>query len=77
MGLTNRKKDEQPEPVVSDETPSDGQLSRYRWRYKEARRMGMLPFEAKAFANSDVDIEDMRSMLKRGCTPDLFLSIRL
>jgi hypothetical protein len=54
---------------------SDQELLRHRWRYKEARRMNFTWREAKLFASSDMDIEEMRSLARRGCSPDLILHI--
>lgn len=68
---TQPKEQEQPEPLrVSDE-----QLKRYRWRYKEARRVGMDWAHAKVFAASDIDIEDMRALARKGCPPHMLLEL--
>lgn len=60
-----------PEPV-----PSDGELALHRWRYREGRRMGMTWFEAKFFASSKIDIEEMRRLLGHGCSAEQLFKIR-
>jgi hypothetical protein len=56
---------------------SDEQLALHRWRYKEARRMKFTWREAKLFASSTIDLEDMRALRRSGCSPELILRIRL
>lgn len=55
---------------------SDRELALHRWRYREGRRMGMTWFEAKFFAESKLDIEEMRWFLSHGCTAEQFFQIR-
>lgn len=38
-----------------------------RWRYREARQAGFSIVEASLFADSDVDIEQLRKLVKGGC----------
>jgi hypothetical protein len=60
-----------PEPL------SDQELALHRWRYREARRLGMEWRDAKLFASSKIDIEDMRSLIGHGCPPEKVLRILL
>jgi len=78
MGLIN--KDQTPKEQPEDPPAgllSDEQLARHRWRYREARRMNFTWLEAKLFASSEIDVEDMRSLARNGCSPDLILKILL
>lgn len=72
--LSPTPKDPPPEkpPVVP---LSDQELLRHRWRYREARRMDFPWLEAKLFASSSIDVEDMRALARDGCRPDLILRI--
>ena len=63
----------QPEPETVQ--VSDEQLKRYRWRYKQARKAGMDWAHAKVFAASDIDIEEMRALARRGCPPNMLLEL--
>ena len=54
---------------------SDKELERYRWRYRQARRAGMEWGHAKIFAASDLDIEEMRRLARKGCPPDMLLEL--
>lgn len=77
MGLKSPKsKDEpdQPEPVPAA-VLSDEQLILQRHRYREARRAGMNITDAKLFAPSPIDIEEMRALARSGCPPHLILRI--
>lgn len=56
---------------------SDRELELHRWRYRQARQMGFTWREAKLFASSHIDIEEMRSLARRGCSPDLIFRILL
>lgn len=80
MGLTNREQTPREDPPPDRPTPaplSDEQLELHRWRYKEARRMHFTWREAKLFASSSIDLEEMRVLARGGCTPDLILRILL
>ena len=68
-----KESQEQPEPFVM----SDEALERHRHRYREARRAGLTMRDSKLFASSQIDIEDMRALARRGCDPDLILRILL
>ena len=61
----------QPEPL------SDAQLALHRHRYREGRRMGMSMRDAKLFASSKVDLEEMRSLARKGCPGYLLLRVLL
>lgn len=63
----------QPEPLPL----SDEQLRLHRHRYREARRAGMNFTEAKLFASSQIDLEEMRALARKGCDPSLLLRILL
>lgn len=66
----------QPESQPEEEGPlSLEESKRYRWRYREARRMGMDWGHAKIFAASDHDIEEMRALARKGCPPDMLLEL--
>jgi hypothetical protein len=77
MGLKNKE----PAPSQPDQPHSgllsDEQLLLHRWRYREARRMDFTWLEAKLFASSAIDVEDMRALARNGCRPDLILRILL
>jgi len=75
MGLTSPTPKD-PSPDKPPPIPlSDQQLLLHRWRYREARRMNFNPLEAKLFASSVIDVEDMRALAQNGCRPDLILKI--
>ena len=67
---------DQPDPLPEG-LLSDEQLLLHRWRYREARRMNFTWLEAKLFASSEIDVEDMRALARNGCRPDLILRILL
>lgn len=56
---------------------SDRELELHRHRYREARRSGMNWTDAKLFASSHIDIEEMRALARKGCQPELLLRILL
>ena len=56
---------------------SDQELLLHRWRYREARRFNFSWLEAKLFASSSIDVEDMRTLARNGCAPALILRILL
>lgn len=56
---------------------SDEELKLYRHRYREARRAGMDWTHAKLFASSEIDLEEMRALRRKGCDPNLLLRILL
>lgn len=56
---------------------SDEQLALHRHRYREGRRMGMTMRDAKLFASSRIDLEDMRALARRGCPAELLLRVLL
>ena len=62
----------QPEPTGL----SDEQLALHRYRYRQARRVGMCPRDSKLFAlEHSMDVGEMRDLARRGCPPDLMLLI--
>ena len=78
MGLTQPASPKDPWPDGPPSVPlSDQELLRHRWRYREARRMDFTWLEAKLFASSTIDLEDMRALARNGCRPDLILRILL
>ena len=50
-------------------------LSVYLWRYEEARRDGLNELEARLFADSSLDIGDLRRLYDAGCPPGLIAKI--
>jgi hypothetical protein len=61
-----------------DETPvepSDEQREIRRRRYEEARAAGLSVVEARLFADSELDVGDLRRLVKRGCEPRLIARI--
>jgi len=55
---------------------SDEQLCLHRYRYRQARRVGMSPRDAKLFAlELAMDVSEMRALAERGCPPHLMLLI--
>ena len=62
----------QPDPTLSDE-----QLALHRHRYREARRAGMGMRDAKLFAYSTIDVEEMRALARKGCPAELMLRVLL
>lgn len=62
----------QPEPFEL----SDEQLSLHRYRYRQARRVGMSMRDAKLFAlEHTMDVGELRALARAGCPPDLMLLI--
>ena len=59
-------------PVLDDE-----QWQRHKWRYDAARRAGLTLVEAKLFADSDVDIGELRRLHAAGCPPELLARLVL
>jgi len=45
------------------------------WRYAECRRVGLLPEEARFFAESPGDLGLLRKLVADGCPPSLALRI--
>lgn len=83
VGLLTPDQPSQPvEPTPKDPWPdepvrSPEQAKRHGWRYKEARRAGLSRRDAQLFASSQIDIEDMRRLARRGCPPHLILPLLL
>lgn len=66
------KQETQPEPFEM----SDDWLALHRHRYREGRRAGLTPRDAKLFAlEPSMDIGELRDLAKAGCPPDLMLLI--
>lgn len=61
----------QPEPLGF----TDEQLALHRHRYRAARACGLDMRDAKLFASSNCDIQEMRDLASRGCPPHLILLI--
>lgn len=57
-------------PQVSEE-----QKIVFRWRYQEARRLGLTMLEARLFAESDSDLHQLRALRKNGCPARLAADI--
>lgn len=55
---------------------SEAQEAVYR-RYKEAREYGLTRVEARLFADSDIDVGELRRLKKKGCPPKLAADILL
>jgi hypothetical protein len=49
----------------------------WRWRYREARKLGLSKPAARAFAESDGDLERARQLQRAGCPPELLERIVL
>ena len=56
---------------------SDEMLEVRRRRYKDARRAGLTIPESHLFADSEVDVGQLRSLAKAGCPPRLIAQIVL
>lgn len=52
-------------------------LEVFRRRYLEARQAGLEHTDAERFACSAVDVGKLRSLVARGCAPDLIVRILL
>ncbi len=63
---------EQNAPVLDDE-----QWTLHKWRYDAARAAGLTLVEAKLFADSNVDIGELRRLHAAGCPPDLLARLVL
>ena len=62
----------QPEPFPM----TDDQLALHRHRYREARRAGLGPRDAKLFAAElSMDVGQLRELARRGCPTELMLLI--
>jgi hypothetical protein len=72
--MAAKKEEREPDgfAVLSSEV-----LLLHRYRYREARKAGMGMRDAKLFASSQIDVEDMRALARHGCAPDLMLRILL
>jgi hypothetical protein len=57
--------------------PSGELLQLRRNRYREARKAGMTFAESKMFADSDIDIGELRRRVKQHVPPDLLAKIIL
>jgi hypothetical protein len=55
----------------------DEQWSLHKWRYDAARRAGLNLLEAKLFADSGVDIGELRRLSRLECPPDLIVRLLL
>lgn len=68
------QEEKQPDPFA---WLSDEALALHRHRYRAGRACGMTMRDAKLFASSRIDIEEMRSLARKGCEPHLLLRILL
>lgn len=55
----------------------DEKWQRHQWRYDAAREAGLNMLEAKLFADSDLDIGELRRLVRLGCPPDLIARLLL
>lgn len=53
------------------------QLAVWRWRFDEAFRAGLTSLEARLFAESDRDLDELRRLVKKGATPEQIRAIVL
>lgn len=53
------------------------QLAVRNWRYDEARKAGLTPVEAAMFAESDADLGQLRTLVKKGCPVETIRAIVL
>lgn len=53
------------------------QLAVRQWRYDEALRAGLTEIEAKLFAESDRELEQLRKLVRKGCPAELLREIVL
>ena len=60
----------------ADDDP-DEDLVVWRHRYQEARRAGFEHVQACEFAQSDVDVGELRRLVQAGCEPRLIARIVL
>jgi hypothetical protein len=58
---------------VSDEAPEQSFEARQvlDWRYEQALREGLTKLEARLFAASDGDLEELRHLRETGCDAEL------
>lgn len=47
------------------------------WRFLQARRVGLTHVEARLFAESDADLEQLRRLATKGCPATLIARIML
>lgn len=48
-----------------------------RWRFLEARGCGLTRVEARLYAESDIDAEQLRQLVRAGCPPGRIAKILL
>ena len=66
--------------VVDDDTDTCEVLERRQvalWRQDQARKAGLTVVEARLFAESDQDLEELRQLSAAGCPHDLLARIVL
>ena len=56
---------------------SDEWLAVWRRRYREARQAGLDDLEARVFAADHTDVEELRRLVRAGCSPKLIARIVL
>ena len=69
--------EEATQPDLDLSGSDDAQRNLHRCRYKQARIVGMSWFDAKQFADSKIDIEEMRSLARKGFPPERILDYLL
>lgn len=76
MGIVGKK---QPDPEPEEETGEDDreQKQMLKWRRRCAVEAGMSPLEARMFAESDIDLEELRRLVKTGCPAEMIGRILL
>jgi hypothetical protein len=62
---------------LTAETMSTEQAVMWSRRLKEARRAGMTRIEARMFAESEMDIGELRRLVAKGCPPMLLAKLLL
>ena len=48
-----------------------------RWRRREALEAGMSRLEAGLYADSEINTQELRKLIKKGCPPDLLAKVLL
>lgn len=66
--------------AVVDRDPGDEardvyQTAVYQWRYRQARRIGYEEAAALQIAEAEIDVHELRDLIRRGCPLDLAVEI--
>jgi hypothetical protein len=59
------------------ETPEELDKEWVRLRRREASKAGMSRVEARLFAESEIDVGDLRRLVEKGCPPELIARVLL